>query len=126
MGENQLIDLSEDKSKSSQNSNSFNVLVSQAMGSLDAYKPTKEQVDKMLSLEEKSMDYTLKDRSRAFEQLKFESRNEMIYFFSAVLLILGIMVFQPNYTSQAISLLFGGLGGYGFASQKQNKSNGDE
>lgn len=92
------------------------------------YTPTQGQVDKMLALQEKGMDYTHKERTNFTPHLI----TTICGFAFFTIIIVGLFIFcifyAPQYASQilsgAIGLLTGGIGGYGYANKK-NKQNED-
>ena len=93
------------------------------------YVPTQAQVDKILDLQEKGMDYTHKERT------KFSPRQitELTMFVAVILILLAVFVlslfFAKEYLGEIISgavgFLAGGAGGYGFAHSKKS-DNGNE
>lgn len=96
----------------------------QIFGDQEAYKPTKSQVDKMLALQEKGMDYTHAERTM------FQPKQvlEVVVFVAILLFIAGVLtlvIFKaPQYTGEAISSVIGLLGGggigYGVGLKKRN------
>lgn len=90
------------------------------------YVPTQSQVDKILALQEKGMDYTHKERTNSSPKQKIE----LIIFIVIIIVILIIfslsLFFAKEYLGEIISgiagFLAGGAGGYGFAKSK-NKNN---
>jgi hypothetical protein len=113
LNENQILD------PQAQPSPTFSLLIQQAMGNPNAYKPTKEQVDKILALDEKTIDYTREDKKDAFSKYKIENKKEIFYFITVLGVLALVVIFKPEYSSQALSALLGGLGGYGFRNQKE-------
>ena len=90
------------------------------------YNPTNAQVDKMLALQEKSMDYTHKDTHTFLPKDILE-----ISKFAFVILVgVGLFVFAtykaPQYLGQIASallgLIAGGGIGYGYGSRKKNNT----
>jgi hypothetical protein len=112
--ENQILD------SQAQPSPTFSLLIQQAMGNPNAYKPTKEQVDKILALDEKTIDYVREDKKEAHSKYRLDSQKEIFYFITIIGILLIIIIFKSEYTSQALSVLLGGIGGYGFRGQKES------
>lgn len=106
-------------------SEAFEAGMMRIFGEQDTYKPTKSQVDKMLSLQEKGMDYTHKERTM------WQPRQvaELVSFILLLIFVTGLIWLildkAPQYTGEVISVVIGlvggGLGGYGYGSKK-NKS----
>lgn len=97
----------------------------------NSYTPTQAQVDKMLSLQEKGMDYTHNERIHFSPQLI----STLIVFAVLAAIIVGLFVFcvffAPQYASQiitaAVSLATGAFGGYSYGTSKsRKKDNGDD
>jgi hypothetical protein len=94
------------------------------------YTPTQAQVDKMLALQEKGMDYTHNERIHFSPALI----SALSVFGFLIIVLVGLFVFcvfyAPQYASQIISLAIGlatgGLGGYGYGSTRGKKKNGDD
>ncbi len=92
------------------------------------YVPTQGQVDKILELQEKGMDYTHEERKNFSPKQKIE----LIIFIAVIVVVFFIFVlalfFAKEYLGEIISgavgFIAGGAGGYGFAS-KSKKSNDD-
>ena len=88
------------------------------------YVPTQTQVDKILALQEKGMDYTHQERCVSSPQQKFI----FISFIIATLILLIIftltLFFAKEYLSQVVSGIFGILAGsglgYGYGKYSQN------
>ena len=97
----------------------------QVAGQGDAYRPTESQVDKILALREKGMDYTYKENTQISPRLK--AQIGIFVFVVVVLLIIlaGVLYFAKDYFGEVLSgiigLLTGGLGGYGLASSKRGE-----
>lgn len=97
--------------------------------SANSYTPTQAQVDKMLSLQEKGMDFTHHERTHFSPQLI----STLLAVGGLALIIVGLFVFcvfyAPEYASQIIALgiglITGSVGGYGYGSRAKKK-NGDE
>lgn len=94
------------------------------------YVPTQAQVDKILSLQEKGMDYTHEER------IKFSSKQKLeLSFFGITVLVLVIvflltLFFAKDYLREVItgilSFVAGGAGGYGIGKANSPKNtNGD-
>jgi len=90
------------------------------------YVPTNDQVDKIIALQEKGMDYTHKERTTYLPQ----NILQVCAFAFTVLVITGIFVFSAfyakEYLGEIISGVFGlGAGGgigYGFGSKKSKNT----
>ncbi len=89
------------------------------------YVPTQAQVDKIIGLQEKGMDYTHKERTNFSPKQKIE-----VGVFAGVMVVLvGMFIFSvykvPEYSGEIISgligLISGGIGGYGYGSKKKGK-----
>ena len=95
----------------------------QIFGEQEPYKPTKSQIDKILSLQEKGMDYTHKERT----MWQPKQVMSLIVFVIVIIAILGLVALTAwlakEYIGQvitgAIAFVAGGAGGYGFANRKQ-------
>lgn len=95
--------------------------------SANSYTPTQAQVDKMLSLQEKGMDYTHRERTHFSPQLI----SSLIVFGALIFVLIGLFVFcvffAPEYASQiitgALGVITGAFGGYGYGvrSRKENQ-----
>lgn len=93
------------------------------------YVPTQAQVDKILDLQEKGMDYTHEERKNFSPKQKME----ITFFLSAVVILVVVFVlclfFAKEYVGEIVSGLIGfiagGAGGYGIAKSKVNNGNGD-
>jgi len=93
------------------------------------YTPTNAQVDKMLALHEKGMEYTHKERTT---YLPKDIMHMTTYLFTA-LLVVAVFVFSVFYAkeylgeiiSATLGLVLGGVGGYGYGTSK-NKEKKDE
>jgi len=91
------------------------------------YNPTTEQVDKMLALQEKSMDYTHKD-THTFLPKDILEVGKFVF---VILIGVGLFVFATfkaeeylgEIASALLGLLAGGGIGYGYGAKKRN--NGD-
>ena len=91
------------------------------------YKPTEAQVDKILALNEKGMDYTHKERTSFSPTQKIEV-GVFVSVVIALVAILWIVVSKaPDYLGETITGIIGfltcGFGGYSFA--KTRNSRGD-
>lgn len=93
------------------------------------YVPTQSQVDKILALQEKGMDYTHHERTNSSPKQKAELIMFMTIIGVMVIIFILSLFFAKEYLSEIISgtagFLAGGAGGYGFAKSK-NKNNNDE
>jgi len=95
-----------------------------------SYQPTQAQVDKMLEMQEKGMDYTFKERNT----FTAERITRLVVFFAVLLTFIGVFVFAtykvPQYLGEIISgmvgFLTGGVGGYGYAQTRKSKSTEDD
>jgi hypothetical protein len=101
----------------------LSVLLAQASGG-NSYQPTEKQVDKLLELREKSMDYISKERTSLLPKdvLKFLT---LIAFLIALLVIFIFVILKtPEYTETVlvgiIGFIGGGVGGYGIGSKNSN------
>lgn len=114
--------------RSSQVSEAMQAGMLQIFGDQEPYKPTKAQVDKMLALQEKGMDYTHKERT----MWQPRQVSNLIVFSIIVFALLGIIALTAwlakEYIGQVITgtvaFLAGGAGGYGFANR--HKQSDDE
>jgi hypothetical protein len=96
----------------------------------NSYTPTQAQVDKMLALQEKSMDYVHHERTHFSPKLI----STLLILVGIAIVFVGIFVFcvfyAPQYASQIISgflgLVTGGVGGYGLGSKKTKNHHHDE
>lgn len=103
----------------------FMAHVMQIMGSNGSYKPTERQIDKILELQEKGMDYTYKERTNFSPALITEIGLILLI----VLTFFGLLFFvkqaAPEYLGETITgfigVLAGGLGGYGYGKVKGQK-----
>ncbi len=110
-------------------SESFMAHAMQIMSS-NQYNPTQAQVDKMLTLQEKGMDYTHSERTHFSPQLI----STLIVLGGLALIIVGLFVFcvfyAPQYASMIISgavgLLTGGAGGYGYGTRNKKRHGDNE
>ncbi len=90
------------------------------------YVPTTAQVDKILALQEKGMDYTHNERTRFLPQHIFQYGT----FAFVILLVVGVFVFSTFYAKEYLatiaSALFGltagGVGGYGLGVRNAKKN----
>lgn len=91
------------------------------------YNPTTEQVDKMLALQEKSMDYTHKDTHTFLPKDILEVGKFVFVILVGVALFVFATFFAEEYlgeiASALLGLLAGGGIGYGYGAKKRN--NGD-
>lgn len=92
----------------------------------NAYKPTEAQVDKMLALQEKGMDYTHTERTKILPAQWMS----IIITLAIILGFVGLIWVTAVYANQhlekvitgAVSFLAGGAGGYGIARAKARNS----
>lgn len=99
--------------------------IMQIVGS-QSYQPTQAQVDKMLAMQEKGMDYTFKERN-TFTADRITKLIVLVVF-------VGIYVFSvytvPQYVGEIISgmigFLTGGIGGYGYAQSRRKSLKEDD
>lgn len=90
------------------------------------YIPTQTQVDKILELQEKGMDYTHKERMQDKEHFSPREKKDLIMsiFIVGVLLVILIlsMIFAEQYVGEVmigtLGFLVGGAGGYGIGRSK--------
>jgi hypothetical protein len=109
--------------------NPFNDVVEarmlQIMGQ-QQYVPTSAQVDKILELQEKGMDYTHDERTRVSPQQKLAFSAFVIVAVILVAVFVLTLFFAKEYISQVISavlgLVAGGAGGYGIGKSRSNKN----
>lgn len=91
------------------------------------YIPTQAQVDKILALQEKGMDYTHKERTTWSPKQTIE----LIVFAIIIITLIGIftltLFYAKEYLGEVISgmvgLLAGGAGGYGYGRSHAKNSN---
>lgn len=108
---------------------SFMAHAMQIMGDNGGYKPTERQVDKILELQEKGMEYTHKERTNVLPKQWLE----LVVFVVIIASFFGVLVFvaiyAPNYLGETITgilgFLSGGVGGYGIAKAKTTKKEED-
>lgn len=94
------------------------------------YVPTQAQVDKIIGLQEKGMDYTHQERTCFSPKQKIETG----VFVLVVFLMVGMFVFSvykaPQYTGEILAGIIGffggGLSGYGYANSKKRDGNNKE
>jgi uncharacterized membrane protein len=100
----------------------FQATMMQLFGEQDTYRPTPKQVDKMLALEEKGMDYMHKERTMWQPRQIAELVSFVLILLFVVVLIWIILDKAPQYTGEVISVIVGlvggGLGGYGYGAKK--------
>lgn len=90
------------------------------------YTPTQSQVDKILELQEKGMDYTHDERTH-FSPKQWMNLGVLFITVSALLLVfLSCLFFAKEYLGEVVSgivgLLAGSFGGYGLGSRPRVKS----
>ena len=99
--------------------------VMRVFGPQNQYEPTQAQVDKILALQEKGMDYTHEERMKISPKQKIEIG---ILIFGSIILC-GVFVlcllFAKEYLGQLVSgivgLITGSFGGYGLGKSKTKK-----
>lgn len=86
------------------------------------YIPTSEQVDKLLALQEKGMDYTHKERTSYLPSQVLEFWAFFVIIAILALIFTLTILLAPQYLEQVasgiIGLIGGGLGGYGYGVKK--------
>lgn len=92
------------------------------------YMPTQAQVDKILDLQEKGMDYTHEERTK-FSPIQKTDLIVIIVVIITFLIIFALSVFYAKeYVGEIIAgmigVLTGGLGGYGMGRSKKDNGNG--
>lgn len=94
------------------------------------YMPTQAQVDKILALQEKGMDYTHKERTEYSPKQKTELTMFIIVLFVMLIIFILSLFFAKEYLGEIISgtvgFLAGGAGGYGVATRFKTLNNGNE
>jgi uncharacterized membrane protein (DUF106 family) len=107
-------------------SQAFQAGMMQIFGEQDTYKPTKSQVDKMLALQEKGMDYTHKERTMWRPQQLAQLIAFIITLIFFIVLIWLILTKAPQYTGEVVtavvSLIGGGGVGFGIGYRKGRES----
>lgn len=111
-------------------SEAFQASMLQIFGEQETYKPTKSQVDKMLALQEKGMDYTHKERTM-WQPAQISQLIVLVIVLLFVIGILWVILTQaPQYTGQVVTSIIGLIGGtgigYGIGYKKGRSSNTDE
>ncbi|MFH1620739.1 MAG: hypothetical protein ABIB04_01500 [Patescibacteria group bacterium] len=99
--------------------------VMRIFGNQNQYEPTQAQVDKILSLQEKGMDYTHEERTRVSPKQKLEVT---VLIVGAILLLIVFILclfsakeYLGEVVSGIVGLLAGSFGGYGFGKSKTKK-----
>lgn len=96
----------------------------QIMGA-NRYRPTEAQVDKMLALQEKGMDYTYNERTKFNAPLIYNLIIILIIIVSAGAAFVFTAIKIPQYLDVVIagliSFLTGGAGGYGLGRSQSRK-----
>lgn len=115
------------KSKGEETNEIFMAQAMKIFGTQKHYSPTEAQVDKILAMQEKGMDYTHKERT----ELSPKQKIELVAVIVVVLVLLTVFIFSVFYAKEYLSeiitglvaFLTGGAGGYGFA---KGRGKGDE
>ena len=88
---------------------SFSLLLQQVIGK-DSFQITEKQVDEVLSQRRQFHELVHKDKER-------ESLDKRFYFFvtllSSLVVIILVLFFAKQFLAQVLSLIVGGIGGYG-------------
>ncbi len=101
----------------SEQQKSMTILMEKVMGDT-SFTPTETQVDEILSQKSKVIDYIHEDK-------KLESSDNRFYFLAVIIfsgiIILSVLFFAKENLTQIVSLIIGGLGGYGIGKNQSTK-----
>jgi len=90
------------------------------------YIPTQAQVDKILSLQEKGMDYTHEERTVCSPKQKIQLTMFMVIIIVLIIIFTLSLFYAKEYLGEIISgtvgILAGGIGGYGIAGRYKNNN----
>lgn len=93
------------------------------------YVPTQAQVDKILALQEKGMDYTHEERTMCSPIQKIEFTVFLVVVLVLLIIFVLSLFFAREYLGEIISgivgLFAGGAGGYGYAKSKKIGNNNE-
>lgn len=76
-----------------------------------SYKPTEAQVDKILLLEEKKMDYAYKSQMTIPAKYKWDYYKDLIYLALSISVLCLVLIYKPEFTTEVLTLVIGLLGG---------------
>lgn len=114
MPESELTKPEGDKKKQSETH--LAMMIQKVMGE-DAYVPTAQQVDEILSQKRQVNEFIRDDRKDDHEKFKISSKTGLHYFYGSlvfVVLIAGLVLWKkPEYFTEVLSALLGFAGGYG-------------
>jgi len=93
------------------------------------YVPTQAQVDKILGLQEKGMDYTHEERTKYSPKQKTELTIFIIVLFVMLIIFILSLFFAKDYIGEviygAVGFLAGSAGGYGYGRSKISNNNNE-
>ncbi len=93
------------------------------------YMPTQSQVDKVLDLQAKGMDYTHEERTKFSPVQKIEVTVIIVVIITFLIIFALSIFFAKEYVGEIISgmigVLTGGFGGYGLGRSKKDDNNSD-
>lgn len=96
----------------------------QIAGAKNDYIPTQAQVDKILELQEKGMDYTHDERTRFSPKRKADLILAIIVIVTFLIIFILALFFAKEYLGEIITgfvgLLTGGIGGYSYAQVRKD------
>lgn len=112
----------------SQPSETVTAHLMQIMGN-NRYKPTESQVDKMLALQEKGMDYSFQERTKFTAPIV----SKLVIIVIGFVFVGGLFVYTATYLPEYIDVVLaalisfgtGSVGGYGFGTRKISNSERD-
>ncbi|MDQ5953199.1 MAG: hypothetical protein QG551_427 [Patescibacteria group bacterium] len=101
----------------SERSDNMSMLLQKVIGT-DSFNPTEQQVDEVLSQRRQVLSYVHEDRKQESTDKKFYFTLTLV---ATTVIILLVLFFAKEYLTQVLSLIIGGLGGYGIGKTQKDQ-----